>query len=140
MLKTLFIFLKSVGVFVVSLLVVFFATNTDLVFHFGTSILVFLASTIFFFAKSIAIRAQAFVFLLIAIATSHAVDKYFLGGVWKLGYPWPYSNDVDKAAGFIGSISPFMDQVATVCFSVLGAVAAIAAACYLKHRSKSAAS
>lgn len=58
MLKTLVIFLKSVGVFVVSLLVVFFSTNTELVLHFGTAILVLLASALFFFAKPIAIRAH----------------------------------------------------------------------------------
>ena len=137
MLKTLVIFLKSVGVFVVSLLVVFFSTNTELVLHFGTAILVLLASALFFFAKPIAIRAQAFLFLLLAIAISHAVDGYFWGGVCELGYPWPYSNGIDKTAGFMGSISPFMDQVATVCFLVLGSFATISVACHLKRRSKS---
>jgi len=137
MLKTLIIFLKSLGVLVVSLLVVFFSTNNDLVLHFGSAILVLLASALFFFAKTIAIRAQAFLFLLLAIAISHAVDRYFWGGVWELGYPWPYSNGIDKTAGFMGSISSFMDQVATVCFSVLGGFATIAVACHLKRRSKS---
>lgn len=136
--QALVITLKSIGVIAASLLVVFFATDSKLALHFGTVALVLLASVICFFAKPLAVRAQAFAFLLLTVGISHAVDRYFWVGVWERGYLWPYSHgsDCTSCAGFIGSITPFINEVATVCFSVLVSVVIIAVAWHLTHRSK----
>ena len=100
--------------------------------------LALLASAAFFFAKSLAVRAQALAYLLLTVGISHAVDRYFWVGVWERGYPWPYAHgsDCTSCTGTIGSISPFMNEVATVCFSVLAAVAVIAVAWHLTRRYK----
>jgi hypothetical protein len=134
----LLISLKIVGVVATTLLVVFLATDSELALHFGTTILALLASAVLFFAKPLAVRAQAVAFLLLTVGVSHAVDRYFWGGVWERGYPWPYSHgsDCTSCSGFIGSISPFMNEVATVCFSVLAAVEIIAVAWHLTRRSR----
>ena len=136
--RVLVISLKSIGVIAASLLVVFFASDSELALHFGSTAVVLLASIICFFAKPLVVRAQALAFLLLTVAVSHAVDRYFWVGVWERGYPWPYSHgsDCTSCAGFIGSISPFMNEVATVCFSVLATVAVIAVAWHLTRRSK----
>jgi hypothetical protein len=131
--RTLLISLKVIGVVFITLLVVFLATGDELVFHFGTTALVLLASVICFFAKTLPVRAQALAFLFLTVGVSHAVDRYFWVGVWDQGYPWPYSHggDCSSCAGSIGSISPFMNEVATLCFSVLATVAVIASAWHL---------
>lgn len=136
--RALVISLKSIGAIATSLLVVFFATGSELSIHLGTTVLTLLASIICFFAKPLAIRTQAFAFLLLTIGVSHAVDRYFWVGVWERGYPWPYSHgsDCNSCTGFMGSISPFINEVATVCFSVLTTVAIIAIAWHLTHHSR----
>lgn len=136
--RALVISLKSIGVIATSLLVVFFATGSELALHFGTTALVLLASVICFFAKPLAVRGQALAFLLLTVGVSHAVDHYFWVGVWERGYPWPYSHGSECAscAGFIGSISPFTNEVATVCFSVLATIAVVAVAWHLTRRSQ----
>ena len=131
--RALVISLKVISVIAFSLLVVFFATDSELVLHFGTTTLILLASTICFFAKPLAVRVQALAFLFLAVGVSHAVDRYFWVGVWDRSYPWPYAHgsDCSSCSGFIGSISPFMNEVATVCFSVLATIAVIAVAWHL---------
>ncbi len=136
--RALVILLKVVGVLIAALAVVFFATGDELSLHVGTTILVLLSSAIFFFAKTLRVRAQALIFLFLTIGVSHAVDGYFWVGVWERSYPWPYSHGSDclSCGGFIGSISPFMDEVATVCFAVLAMVAGIAVTWHLTRRSR----
>lgn len=135
--RAFLISLKIIGVVVTALLVVFLATSSELALHFGTTVLVLAGSVICFFAKARSVRAQALAFLFLTIGVSHAVDRYFWVGVWERGYPWPYSHgsDCSSCGGFIGSISPFMNEVATVCFSVLAVLAAIAVAWHLTLRS-----
>ncbi|MCA6215518.1 hypothetical protein KGA65_03070, partial [Ideonella sp. B7] len=127
--------LKTIGALAAAVLVVFLATGSELALHFGTTALVLAASAICFFAKARAVRAQALAFLFLTVGVSHAVDRYFWVGVWERGYPWPYSHggDCTSCGGFIGSIAPFMNEVATVCFSVLALVAAIAVAWHLSR-------
>lgn len=136
--RALLISLKIIGAFASTVLVIFLATDSELSIHIGTTGLVLLASTIGFFSKSLSVRSQAFVFLLLTVGVSHGVDRYFWVGVWEHGYPWPYSHggDCSSCGGFIGSILPFMNEVATVCFSVLATVAVIAVAWHLTRRSR----
>ena len=135
--RALLILLKLIGVIAAVLLVVFLGSGDELSLHLGTVVLVLLASVICFFAKARFIRAQALAFLFLAIGVSHAVDRYFWVGVSDHGYPWPYShgNDCSSCGGFIGSVLPFMNEVATVSFSVLAIVAAIAVVWHLTLRS-----
>ena len=135
--RALLISLKVIGVIAASLLVVFLASGDELALHFGTIVLVLSASVICFFAKARSVRAQALAFLFLTVGVSHAVDRYFWVGVWDRGYPWPYSHgsDCSSCGGFIGSISPFMNEVATICFSVLAMVAATAVVWHLTLRS-----
>jgi len=136
--QALTIFIKCAGVAFTTLLVISCATGDELTLHVGTAILVLLTSVILFFARPVCLRALALVFLLLAIGVSHAVDRYFWMGVWNHGYPWPYPDlfDDTRDAGVVGSISPFMDEVSTVCFLVLLITAALAFAFYLGLRSK----
>ena len=135
--RALLILLKTIGALAGAVLVVFLATGSELALHFGTTALVFAASAICFFAKARAVSAQALAFLFLTVGVSHAVDRYFWVGVWERGYPWPYSHgsDCTSCGVLIGSIAPFMNEVATVCFSVLALVAAIAVAWHLTLRS-----
>lgn len=136
--RALLISLKVIGAIAATVLVVFLATDSELSIHIGTTVLVLLASVICFFSKASSVRVQAFVFLLLTVGVSHGVDRYFWVGVWDRGYPWPYSHgsDCSSCAGFIGSIAPFMNEVATVCFSVLATVAVIAVTWHLTRRSR----
>lgn len=135
--RKLILSLKAIGVPVVGLLVVALSTDTELAIHVGTVVLVLAASTVFFFAKSLSLRAQAAGFLVLSVAISHAVDRYFWIEVWEHGYPWPYSHSGDCAncGGFIGSIAPFMNEVSVVSFAVLAAIAVMAVAWHLTLRS-----
>jgi hypothetical protein len=135
--RPLFITLKIAGVIAISLLVAVLATGAELSLHIGTFALVLIASSACFFVKSSSVRMQAACFLVLVVAVSHVVDRYFWVGVWDRGYPWPYSHgsDCTSCTGFIGSIVPFMSEVSVVCFSVLAAVAIIAIVWHLTHHS-----
>jgi hypothetical protein len=106
----LLISLKVIGAIAATIVVVFLATDSELSLHIGITVLVLLASGIYFFSKALSVRVQAFVFLPLTIGVSHGVDRYFWVGVWDRGYPWPYSHgcDCSPCAGFIGSITPFI--------------------------------
>lgn len=136
--RVLVLLLKVIGVFITALVVVFFGSGNELALHIGTMALVLLASVTFFFAKTLLVRAQALAFLPLTIGVSHGVDHYFWLGVWEHGYPWPFSHggDCSTCGGFIGSIAPFMGEVATVSFSVLATVACIAVAWHLSRNTR----
>ncbi|MCZ8073078.1 MAG: hypothetical protein O9341_03010 [Paucibacter sp.] len=101
------------------------ASGDELSIHAGTALLMLGASVLVLFHKQRGAKAKSIFFLCATSLTSHAVDKYFWFGVWDHGYPWPYSIREFQGYGFIGSISPFMNQVATVTFAIAGALALV---------------
>ena len=132
----MFITLKIICAIVIAYLVVTLATDTELAIHLGTFALIFVAALTCFFSKTLSVRAQAFFFLILAIRVSRGVDRYFWVGVWNHDYPWPYSHGADcpSCGGHIGSVAPFMNEVATVCFSILTTIAAIAITWHLASK------
>ena len=85
--RALLISLKVIGAIAATIVVVFLATDSELSLHIGITVLVLLASGIYFFSKALSVRVQAFVFLPLTIGVSHGVDRYFWVGVWDRGYP-----------------------------------------------------
>jgi hypothetical protein len=111
------------------------SAGEDLAIHWGTALLLLAASAILFFYGERRAKLMAGGFMCFTALLSHGVDKYFWSAVWDHGYPWPYSMKEFQGYGVIGSIIPFMNQVATVTFAISGFTAVALLGWHLTWRS-----
>jgi hypothetical protein len=117
--KPLYI-LKSLAVLLLFVFTANAATGEDLAIHWGTALLMLASSVLVLFHARRSTQATAAGFLVAMTLVSHGIDNYFWSSVWDCGYPWPYSLKEFQGHGFIGSTTPFINQVSTVVFGISG--------------------
>ena len=115
--------LKVFAVLVLFVAVINISVGEELVVHWGTALLLLAASATLIFCDKRKAKLIVGGFICFTALLSHGVDRYFWFAVWDHGYPWPYPMKEFQGYGFIGSITPFMDQVATVTFVISGFMA-----------------
>ena len=93
------------------------------------------SSVLVLFQAHRSIRTTAAAFLVATTLVSHGVDKYFWSRVWDLGHPCPYLVKEFRGHGFIGTVTPYMNQVATVVFAISGTLGLILLCWHLARRS-----
>ena len=123
-------FLKALLVPCLAAVPLWYSSGSELAVQIGTIVLTLVAAGVVCFYTRRKVQAKAALYLCLVPTVQHGTDYYFWAGVQHYPLPWPW----ESAHGLMGSITPFVIQVADTSFAILAFVAICLVGWHLSRR------